>query len=451
LIVTVKPHRITWTLAGLLALLLVGIFGYMWLEDFTLIEALYMSIITLTSVGFGEVRPLSDTGRLFTTGYILLGFSGLAFASHALVGSVVESVWTGGKETKKMQKKIAQLKSHFILCGYGRVGAAAAEHFKANQVDFVIIENSAEHCQHIMEQGHLHIHGDATHEETLRAAGIKSATGLIALLNKDPDNLFVVLSARELNPTLHIISRAEDLSSEHKILRAGADNVISPFASAGIRIAEDLLVATGRQADKEPLISQWVEVQKGSSMAGITIEEVSRQMGARIFGLRRDGQDTIFPEAEISLLQGDQLLVLQDSKEPQTAGESMSPHKVVIVDDNPVILRLYSRLLQKAGFIPLPATNGQEGLALILKEKPAVAVIDFILPLLSGIEICKKIRNQPEYAEVKLLLFTADERAEIKQQALDAGADLVIRKGPESSEIIEAVQLVIKNRHSPTS
>ncbi|MDG4475718.1 NAD-binding protein [Thiovibrio frasassiensis] len=446
-----KPHRITWTLAGLLALLLVGIFGYMWLEDFTLIEALYMSIITLTSVGFGEVRPLSDTGRLFTTGYILLGFSGLAFASHALVGSVVESVWTGGKETKKMQKKIAQLKSHFILCGYGRVGAAAAEHFKANQVDFVIIENSAEHCQHIMEQGHLHIHGDATHEETLRAAGIKSATGLIALLNKDPDNLFVVLSARELNPTLHIISRAEDLSSEHKILRAGADNVISPFASAGIRIAEDLLVATGRQADKEPLISQWVEVQKGSSMAGITIEEVSRQMGARIFGLRRDGQDTIFPEAEISLLQGDQLLVLQDSKEPQTAGESMSPHKVVIVDDNPVILRLYSRLLQKAGFIPLPATNGQEGLALILKEKPAVAVIDFILPLLSGIEICKKIRNQPEYAEVKLLLFTADERAEIKQQALDAGADLVIRKGPESSEIIEAVQLVIKNRHSPTS
>lgn len=164
-----KTHRIIWTLTAVLVL--VGILGYMGIEGFTFIEAMYMSIITLSSVGFSEVRPLSDTGRLFTTGYILLGFSGLAFASHALVGSVVESDWTGGKETKKMKKKITQLKSHFILCGYGRVGAAAAEHFKANQVDFVIIENSVGHCQHIAEQGHLHIHGDATHEETLRRRG----------------------------------------------------------------------------------------------------------------------------------------------------------------------------------------------------------------------------------------------------------------------------------------
>ena len=446
-----KPHRIIWTLVALFSLLLLGILGYMGIEDFTFIEALYMSVITLTSVGFGEVRPLSDTGRLFTTGYIVMGFSGLAFASHALVGSIMETVWTGGKERKKMNKKIAQLKSHFILCGYGRVGAAAAEHFKANRVDFVIIENSAEHCQHIAEQGHLHIHGDATHEETLRAAGIKSATGLIALLNKDPDNLFIVLSARELNPTLHIISRAEDLSSEHKILRAGADNVISPFASAGIRIAEALLVATGRQADKESLASQWIEIQNGSSMAGATIEEVSRQMGTRIFGLRRAGQDTIFPGPEVSLRQGDQLLVIQDFSEPHTAGEAIAPHKVVIVDDNPVILRLYSRLLQKAGFIPLPAANGREGLALILAEKPAVAVIDYILPLLSGIEICEEVRSRPDCAGVKLLLFTADERAEVQQQALAAGADLVIRKGPESSEIIEAVQQAVRNHPAPTA
>lgn len=257
------------------------------------------------------------------------------------------------------------------------------------------------------------------------------------------------MSARELNPTLHIISRAEDLSSEHKILRAGADNVISPFASAGIRIAEDLLIATGKQANKAPLVSQWIETQKGSSMAGASIEEVSRQMGTRIFGLRRSGQDTIFSEPDVSLHQGDQLLVLQDLNEPQTVGETVSPHKIVIIDDNPVILRLYSRLLQKARFVPLTATNGREGLALILKENPTVAVIDYILPLLSGIEICKEIRRQPEYAEVKLLLFTADERPEIQQQALAAGTDMVIRKGPESSEIIEAVQLVIKNRTPP--
>jgi voltage-gated potassium channel len=112
-----KPHRIIWTLTALFGLLLVGILGYMGLEEFTFIEAMYMSVITLTSVGFGEVRPLSDTGRIFTTGYIVMGFSGLAFVSHALVGSIMETVWTGGKERTKMNKKIAQLKSHFILCG----------------------------------------------------------------------------------------------------------------------------------------------------------------------------------------------------------------------------------------------------------------------------------------------------------------------------------------------
>lgn len=440
-----KPVLIAAALAALIPL---GALGYMSIEGYTLIDAMYMALITLTSIGYGEIKPLSETGRLFNMGYIITGFISLAIAGRILVGSIIETVWSGGKEIKKMNRKISQLSSHFILCGFGRVGAAAAEHFKANGVDFVVVDNSEENYRALSAQGLLCVHGDATQEEVLLAAGIKTATGLISLLNKDPDNLFIVLSARELNPTLHIISRAEESSSEHKILRAGADNVISPFASAGIRIAEALLVATGRQAAREPLVSQWIEVQEGSSMVGITVDEVSRQMGARVFGLRRQDQDRIFPPPESTIRQGDRLLVLQDYGEPQTVAP-ITPHKVVIVEDNPVILKLYTRLLQKAGFIPIPATNGQEGLNLILLEKPAVAIIDYVLPLLSGIEICRKIRSHPEYAEIRLLLFTADERPEIQRQALQAGADLVIRKGAEASELIDAVQLVIRNRFPP--
>lgn len=410
-----------------------------------------MSVITLTTVGFGEVKPLSGAGRGFTTFYILLGFGSLAIAGHAIAESLLEKVFSGRSGIKKMRKKISALKSHYIICGYGRVGAAASEYFQKTGIDFVTIEANPEHCRIINEKGCFYIEGDATRESLLLEAGIKSAKGLLALLNSDPDNLFIVLSARELNPTLHIIARAGEPSSGKKIMRAGADSVVSPFSTAGRQIAADILAATGKKKNSTAqqvtteVLPKWISVQEDSDITGETIGVVSDKTERQVIGLRKNNQDSIFPDPSIKLEPGDKLLVLDEKqKKPDHSIRRSERKKIVIVDDSPVFLRLYTRLFQKAGFHPITATNGREGVDTIIREKPVAAVIDFMLPELSGIEVCRHIRAEHGCLGIKLIIFTADDQKETQRRARDAGANAVIIKGPEASEVIEAVVRAIR-------
>jgi len=435
-----------------LAITLLGTAGYILIEDYTYLEAFYMAVITLSTVGFGEVKPLSEAGRGFTALFIMLGFAGLAFAMHALVETLLEKVWLGKSEIKKMKKQILRLKSHYLVCGYGRVGKAAAEYFEKAHTPFVIIEADPGQAQEIRDKRYFFLEDDATHEKVLLDAGIKSASGLLALLDSDPDNLFLVLTARDLNPTLYIIARTEEDSSEKKILRAGADGVISPFATAGKQIASDILVATGKPAqwtehtvgpDAEP---QWITIQEGSSMLNETIEAVSMQMGRQVIGLRRDGRDALFPDMETRLQKTDMMLVLDDKRdnENQLKQHVSEPQKILIIDDNPIILRLYTRLFKKSGFYPVTATDGREGLNLIIREKPAAAVIDYMLPVISGIEVCSEVRKREDCNGIKLILFTSDNRSETRKRAIDEGADKVVIKSPEASELIETVIQTLK-------
>lgn len=415
-----------------------------------------MSVITLTTVGFGEVKPLSGAGRGFTTFYILLGFGSLALAGHAIAESLLEKVFSGQSGIKKMRKIISALKSHYIICGYGRVGAAASEYFEKAGIDFVTIEANPEHCRIIGEKGCFYIEGDATRESLLLEAGIKSAKGLLALLHSDPDNLFIVLSARELNPTLHIIARAGEPSSGKKIMRAGADSVVSPFATAGRQIAGDILAATGKKEDSavQPMTTEvlpkWISVQEDSDITGETIGIVSDKTERQVIGLRKNNQDSIFPDPSIKLEPGDKLLVLDEKqKKSEHSIRRSGRKKIVIVDDSPVFLRLYTRLFQKAGFHPITATNGREGVDTIIRDKPVAAVIDFMLPVMSGIEVCRHIRAAHECRGIKLIIFTADNQAETQRRALEAGADAVIIKSPEASEVVETVvRMVRKDRVS---
>jgi voltage-gated potassium channel len=398
------------------------------------------------------VKPLSEAGRGFTVFYILMGFGCLAFAGHAIVESIFEKVSSGKSEKRKMKKQISRLQSHYIICGYGRVGQAAAEYFKKTNVPFAIIEANLLQNKEIRENDYLFIEGDATRESILLDAGIKSASGLLALLDSDPDNLFIVLTARELNPTLHIIARAEEGSSENKIIRAGADSVISPFYTAGRQIAGDIIAATGKsgKTSEDPTqpmaVPQWVTVQEGSGMIGETINVLAGQMGRKVIGLRRNGNDLILPDPETQLETADMILVFDINRndEKQFSQQAHQPKKLVIVDDNPVILRLYSRLFQKAGFSPVTAVNGREGLDVIIKEKPAAAVIDFMLPFISGIEVCRQVRAQEGLQGIKLILFTGDNQPETRSRALDAGADAVVVKSSEASEVIETVIRILK-------
>jgi len=446
----VSSRRRILTAVGLfLLLILFGTGGYVLIEPaYSWFDAFYMTVITITTVGFGEIKPLSTPGRLFTTVLIVIGFSSLAYIAHSLVESLLETFSGKSSETKKMRTKIDKLHGHYIICGFGRVGEAAAQHFAKAGADYVIVEADQAKCQELHERKELFVEGDATHEDALLAAGIKRAAGLLAMLNTDPENLFIVLSARELNPTLRIFSRLSTPSSARKIIQAGADQVISPYKSAGRQVADDIMRATGRASlfDSPPAASNappsWYKVNKSSSLAGKTIQAAAESHNATILGLRREGQDTIQPDPQTILHPGDQLL-MQDGRHETGSAEvpahAAPPRKIVIIDDNPVIIRLYNRLFQKAGFHPLCASSGKEGLQLIINEEPTAAVIDYHLPDLSGIEICREIRKISDLGHVQLIIFTADEHQEVRNQALAAGASEVVVKSADAAAIIDRV------------
>ena len=351
-----------------------------------------------------------------------------------------------------MQKKIGRLENHTIICGHGRVGAAAAEHLADAGKDFVVLENSQEEITVLQEKHFLYLTGDATSEKTLIAAGIKTAGALMALLNSDPDNLFTVLTARELNPTLHIVARSESAYAESKILRAGADSIISPYASAGRSVADKVMTysrhhrmqGSSYEAVGGHSMSRWIDVDDESGLVDHSVAMASSFVEGQIVGIRRSGKDILSPTPDTPLAMGDRLLVIDvpSADEDQSCPEQ--PQKIVLVDDNPVIRRLYTRLFQKAGFNIMTAATGREGEALILKEQPDAAVVDYLLGDITGLEVCRDIRENETGQSVKLILFTADDSPEVHEEAISTGVDFVVVKSPDAAEIVNHVAEAIK-------
>ncbi len=427
--------------------LAIGTIGYMVIDGFPLLDALYMAVITITTVGFGEIHPLSSTGRIFTMFLIIFGFGSIGFLVAAFTEALVEQASSPQLRRKIMQKRIDQLRKHYIICGFGRVGVAAAEHFHKAGAPFVVLESGEEQIKILQERKYSYLEGDATKEEVLLAAGIKHATALMALLNDDPENLFTVLTARELNPTLHIIARTETTSSESRMLRAGADSIISPYASAGRRVADKILKATkGEVLDSDMVPEQqyqpeWQRVTEESDLAKHVVETANTFLRGTILGIRRAEKDFLAPKADMEIHLGDELLIAScTSGEPTLKATSRKAYKMVLVDDNPVIRRLYTRLFQKAGYHIITAENGQEGYETIIRERPEAAVIDYYLPDMTGLMICKKVRANEELRHMKLFLFTGNDDAETRKEALAAGVDSVVVKSPDAAEIVNTVK-----------
>jgi len=426
----------------------VGTVGYVVIENYTPLEAIYMAVITITTVGYGEIHTLSEAGRVFTIFLLLFGVGSLAFAAHAFTESMIARASSPVRGKRVMEKKISQLKGHTIICGHGRVGGAAADHLAESGKSFVILENSMEKSASLRDHGFLCITGDATSEKTLISAGIKYAGSLLALLNSDPDNLFTVLTARELNPTLHIVARSESANAESKILRAGADSIISPYASAGRRVADKIMVKSrkyypGAAADTTALPDsqlKWIEVDEKTGLIGHAVAAAATFVGANILGIRRGGRDFLAPTPDFQLESGDRLMVMPVDLPAMDDVPPEQPPKIVLVDDNPVIRRLYTRLFQKAGFNIITSATGREGYKLILREQPDAAVVDYLLDDISGLEVCEFVRASENGQQVKLFLFTADEREEIRDNAIKVGVDVVVLKSPDAAEIINLVR-----------
>jgi voltage-gated potassium channel len=305
----------------LLIILAVGFLGYLFLFDFTIVNAIYMTVITISTVGFSEVVPLTDEGKIFTIFLILTSISVFGYAVSAFSEALASGDFFKQIKLKRVQRKIDKLKNHTIVCGYGRNGMQAIVKLKNYQKEFVVIEKNKELIKVLDEESILYIEGDATTDEALNSAGIINACNLITALPSDADNLFVVLTASQLNKGCKIISRASNESSYSKLKIAGANNVIMPDKLGGAHMAS--LVVT-------PDVLEFVDRLTIEGETTANLEEVSvndlpkiyldktildldlrKKTGCNVIGYKKvDGSYIINPEISIKLVADSSLIVL---------------------------------------------------------------------------------------------------------------------------------------------
>jgi len=282
-------------LGVLLLVVVAGTIGYRLIEGWSFLDSLYMTITTITTVGFAEVHPMSTAGRIFTI-FLLLGGVGAAFyILTSLVRYIIEGEFGFRIGRQRMEVKIRRLNNHFILCGYGRVGQAIAHIFRQQEAKFVVIERDRETINKAQQSGCLTINGDATKDEFLRQARIDNARGIIIALGDDADIIYTTLAAKELNATLPIVARANNEDAERKLQRAGANRIVAPEAIGGARMArlalspqsvefiETVLFGRGKQ-----LLVEEIEAGKESPLVGSTIKEIEERFpGVRILALKK--------------------------------------------------------------------------------------------------------------------------------------------------------------------
>jgi len=231
------PRRVLPALYVLVIIISSGVAGYMVIEHWSFIDALYMTILTITTVGYGEVHPLSQGGRIFSIVLMIGGVAGALYILSLFIQYLFEGQLGITLRRRRMKTEIAKLKGHFILCGYGRMGQEIAHAFNDEGIPFVVIESGQESAVRAREDGYLCLQGDATNDEVLEKARIESARGLVAAVGSDVDNTYITLSARGICPNLFITTRSCSPGVEVKLKRAGANRVVSPHSIGGRRMA----------------------------------------------------------------------------------------------------------------------------------------------------------------------------------------------------------------------
>ena len=312
-------NKKTWIVIYFISLIIIGSLGYYTIggSDWTLLDSLYMTIITLASVGYGEVHVLDNYGKIWSILLIIFGVTGIGALFRTINEEFIQSkrFWK-----KKMKKTISKLRNHHIICGYGRMGAVIAKELKEKNQNFLIIENNERKVEEIVDKGMLCLQGDATSDDTLLSANIDKASGVAVVLDTDQDNLFVTMTIKTKYPDIFLLSRCAKEDNQSKLIRAGANKVINPYISGGHRMAEILI---------KPQVEDSISVisPKNSKM-NLTIDEISlfgvekydgvtiRESGIRdkfdvsVVGIMDDeGKSTINPSSD-ELLSSNQTIIL---------------------------------------------------------------------------------------------------------------------------------------------
>ena len=313
-------RHLRFSIAALVTVIAFGTLGYAMIEDWQAFDALYMTIITLATVGFREVHELSPEGKIFTIVLIISGTGIIAYTLSSLIQFTLEGQLRKILGRKKLESRIGKLRDHYIICGYGRIGHLICREFQSRPTPFVVVEQNPNHIERLGREGYMYVEGDATDDETLQAAGIEHAKGLITAVTSDTDNVYITLTARGLNPKLFILARAGEEGAEKKLMRAGASKVISPYTIGASRMAQAIL---------RPSVVDFIELATASEHLALQIEEIRiaadsvlagkslinsgirQSMGIIIVGIKEsDGKMTFNPPPEKNIEPNSVLIIL---------------------------------------------------------------------------------------------------------------------------------------------
>ncbi len=319
-----------------LGVLLIGTAGYRTIERWSLLDSAYMTIITLSSVGFGEIQPLSPPGRLFTISLILMGLLSIGYIVNRFTEAIVQGYFQDSLRSRRKRRVIKKLRNHYILCGYGRAGRHVAHEFAEEQVPFIVVDPQPEAILDAKQRGYLTYQGDATLDQTLIAVGIQDANCIVAAMPSDSDNLYTVLSAKALRPGLRTIARANTEEAVIKMQRAGADAVISPYITGGKRLAAaalrpqvmDFVDGIGLGGDRSFYLEEVVIHAQDCPYVNQELRETDlrSRSSALILAIRRtEGELIPGPTGETRLLDGDLLICMGTAEQLRTLIKILIP------------------------------------------------------------------------------------------------------------------------------
>lgn len=319
--------RLKIALSLVATIFLAGTVGFHYFEGWTIVDSFYVTVTTLSTVGYGDFVPRTFQGKLFTISIIILGVGAILYSFGLVSEMVIEGRLRRLLGRGKMERMINKLHNHYIICGCGRIGFLICRELAAEKVPYVVIDNNPEVIQKMEDEGFVYCKGDATQDKTLIEAGIKRAKGVICVLPSDAENLYIILTAKELNRDVYILSRSEEEKSEHRLLRAGADRVMSPYTLGGVRMAMAILrpamldfieITTSRQSLE--LRMEELSMSEGCSYIGQTLETsgIRKAFGLIIIAVKKGSDKMIFnPMANYIIEKGDCLIAIGEDENVQ--------------------------------------------------------------------------------------------------------------------------------------